>query len=103
MFGIRAHPPPPSLPHSQRSPAVCHLDSLGPWELRVLACGRSSSVRGCWSPRSHFLCVGSVQLYFRKSACARRSTASLVVFWTAVVVVALVVLFPQMIASLIAG
>jgi len=50
-----------------------------------------------------FLCVGSVQLYFRKSTCARRSTAGLVLFWTAVVVVALVVLFPQVIASLIAG
>jgi hypothetical protein len=49
-----------------------------------------------------FLCIGSVQLYFRKS-CTRRSTASLVLFWTAVVVVILVTLFPQLIASLIAG
>ena len=49
------------------------------------------------------LCVGLVQLYFRKSTCARRSTASLVLFWTAVVVVVLVMLFPQVIASLIAG
>jgi len=49
-----------------------------------------------------FLCVGSVQLYSRKS-CVKRSTASLVVFWTAVVVVILVTLFPQLIASLIAG
>ena len=49
-----------------------------------------------------FLCIGSVQLYFRKS-CAKRSTASLVVFWAAVVVVILVILFPQFLASLIAG
>lgn len=49
-----------------------------------------------------FLCVGSVQLYFRRS-CSRRSTTSLVLFWTAVVVVVLVILFPQVIASLIAG
>jgi hypothetical protein len=49
-----------------------------------------------------FLCIGSVQLYFRKS-CAKRSTTSLVLFWTAVVVVILVTLFPQLIASLIAG
>jgi hypothetical protein len=49
-----------------------------------------------------FLCVGTAQLYFRKS-CVNRSTASLVLFWTAVVLVALVILFPQVIASLIAG
>src|SRR5215467_10496308 len=49
-----------------------------------------------------FLCVGSVQLYFRKS-CAKRSTASLVLFWTAVVIVILVFLFPQLVATLIAG
>ena len=49
-----------------------------------------------------FLCIGFVQLYFRKS-CTKRSAASLVIFWTAVVVVILVTLFPQLIASLIAG
>src|SRR6516165_3057805 len=49
-----------------------------------------------------FLCIGSVQLYFRKS-CAKRNTASLVLFWTAVVVVILVALFPQLIATLLAG
>lgn len=49
-----------------------------------------------------FLFVGAVQLYFRKS-CVKRSTTSLVLFWTAVVVVVLVTLFPQVLASLIAG
>ncbi|MFZ0797469.1 MAG: hypothetical protein WAM98_06750, partial [Terriglobales bacterium] len=49
-----------------------------------------------------FLCVGAVQVYLRKS-CVKRSTTSLVLFWTAVVVVVLVILFPQVIASLIAG
>lgn len=49
-----------------------------------------------------FLCVGSVQLYFRKS-CTKRSRASLVLFWTAVVIVILVALFPQLVATLIAG
>jgi uncharacterized membrane protein len=49
-----------------------------------------------------FLCLGSVQLYFRKS-CRRRRTTSLVLFWIAVVVVVLVILFPQLIASLVAG
>ena len=50
-----------------------------------------------------FLCVGMVQLYFRKSTCVRRSAGSLIFFWIAVVVVILIVLFPQLIASLIAG
>jgi cytochrome bd-type quinol oxidase subunit 2 len=48
-----------------------------------------------------FLCIGSVQLYFRKS-CTKRSTASLVLFWIAVVIVILIAVFPQLIASLIA-
>jgi|SRR5579859_569850 len=48
-----------------------------------------------------FLCIGSVQLYFRKS-CAKRRAASLVLFWTAVVIVILVALFPQLVATLIA-
>jgi mercuric ion transport protein len=49
-----------------------------------------------------FLCVGFVQLYLRKS-CAKRSIPSMVLFWAAVLVVVLVLLFPQVIASLIAG
>jgi len=49
-----------------------------------------------------FLCIGSVQLYFRKS-CRESSTASLVLFWIAVVIVILIAVFPQLIASLIAG
>jgi len=49
------------------------------------------------------LCFGFVQLYFRKSVCVRRSTVSLVLFWTAVAVVVLVILFPQIIAGVIAG
>jgi hypothetical protein len=48
------------------------------------------------------LCVGFFQMYFRKT-CVKRSTTSLVLFWTAVIVVVLVFLFPQVIASLIAG
>ncbi len=48
------------------------------------------------------LCFGFVQLYLRKSACSRRSRASLALFWSAVAVVVLVIVFPQVIASLIA-
>jgi hypothetical protein len=50
-----------------------------------------------------FLCLGFAQLYFRKSACAKRSRVGLVLFWTAFAVVVLVILFPQAVASLIAG
>jgi hypothetical protein len=49
------------------------------------------------------LCLGFVQLYFKKSVCVRRSTVSLVLLWLAVAVVVLVILFPQVIASVIAG
>jgi len=49
-----------------------------------------------------FLLIGAGQLYFRKS-CVKRSKTSLVLFWIAVVVVVLVTLFPQVLASLIAG
>lgn len=49
-----------------------------------------------------FLLLGAIQLYFRKS-CVGRSKTSLVLFWTAVVVVLLVLFFPQVLASLIAG
>lgn len=49
-----------------------------------------------------FLLVGAVQLYFRKS-CVRHSKTTLFLFWTAVVVVVLVTLFPQVLASLLAG
>jgi hypothetical protein len=49
------------------------------------------------------LCLGFVQLYFRKSVCVRRSTVSLVLFWLAVAVVVLVILFSQIIASVVAG
>jgi len=49
------------------------------------------------------LVVGFVQLYVRRNQCQRRSPLSIVVFWLAVVTVLLVVLFPQVIASLLAG
>ena len=49
------------------------------------------------------LCLGFGQLYLKKSACSRRSTVSLILFWIAVAVVVLVILFPQIIAGVIAG
>jgi hypothetical protein len=47
--------------------------------------------------------AGFVQLYGRRNQCRRRSRLSLAIFWAAVVVVLLVVLLPQVVASLIAG
>jgi len=49
------------------------------------------------------LAVGFVQLYVRRHQCHKRSPLSIALFWSAAVIVLLVVLFPQVIASLIAG
>jgi hypothetical protein len=49
------------------------------------------------------LVVGFVQLYVRRNQCRRGSLLSIAVFWVAVVTVLLIVLFPQVIASLLAG
>jgi cytochrome bd-type quinol oxidase subunit 2 len=49
------------------------------------------------------LVVGFVQLYRSRSQCKKRSRASIILFWVAAAIVLLVVLFPQIIASLIAG
>lgn len=49
------------------------------------------------------LVVGFVQLYRGRKQCRKRSPISVGLFWAAVAVVLLVVLFPQVIASLLAG
>lgn len=49
------------------------------------------------------LIVGFVQLYFRRNQCQRRSPLSIALFWSAAVIVFFVILFPQLLASLIAG
>lgn len=48
------------------------------------------------------LVIGFAQLYLRKQ-CQRRSRASVIVFWIATAVVLLLVLFPQITASILAG
>ena len=48
------------------------------------------------------LVAGGFQIY-RRTSCERRSRASVVVFWLAVFVFVLVLLFPQLIASVLAG
>lgn len=49
------------------------------------------------------LLVGFVQLYRGRNQCRKRSTVSVVLFWVAVAAVVLITLFPQLIASLVAG
>jgi hypothetical protein len=48
------------------------------------------------------LVVGGLQLRQTQRACARRSSSSLIVFSLSAVIVVLVVLFPQVIAGLLA-
>jgi cytochrome bd-type quinol oxidase subunit 2 len=47
--------------------------------------------------------IGFIQLYVRRNQCQKRSPLSITLFWVAALVVLLVILFPQVIASLIAG
>jgi hypothetical protein len=47
--------------------------------------------------------IGFIQLYVRRNQCQKRSRFSIALFWGAAVIVLLVILFPQVIASLIAG
>ena len=49
------------------------------------------------------LLVGFVQWYIRRDQCQKRSPLSIALFWSAAIIVLLVILFPQVIASLIAG
>jgi len=49
------------------------------------------------------LVLGFVQLYGRQDQCRKRSPLSIVLFWVAAALVALIVLFPQVIATLVAG
>jgi hypothetical membrane protein len=49
------------------------------------------------------LAVGFIQLYIRRGQCEKRSTLSIALYWGAVLIVLLVILFPQVIANLIAG
>jgi len=49
------------------------------------------------------LAVGFVQLYRGRNHCKKRSRVSIALFWAAVAIVLLIVLFPQVIASFVAG
>ena len=47
--------------------------------------------------------ISFIQLYLRRNQCRKRSPVSVAIFWVAAVAVLLVILFPQLLASLIAG
>ena len=49
------------------------------------------------------LVVAFVQLYFRGNQCKRRSPLSVAIFWIATSIVLLLILFPQIVASILAG
>jgi cytochrome bd-type quinol oxidase subunit 2 len=49
------------------------------------------------------LVVGFVQLYRGRNQCTKRSRVSVVLFWVAAAIVILIALFPQVVASLLAG
>jgi uncharacterized membrane protein len=49
------------------------------------------------------LVIGFVQLYRGRTQCRKRSPVSIALFWCAVVMVLLIVLFPQVVASIVAG
>jgi hypothetical protein len=47
--------------------------------------------------------VGFIQVYIGRTQCRKRSPLSIALFWGAALIVLLVILFPQVIASLLAG
>jgi uncharacterized membrane protein YidH (DUF202 family) len=49
------------------------------------------------------LVVGFVQLYRGRNQCKKHSPLSIAMLWVATAIVLLVILFPQMIATLLAG
>lgn len=49
------------------------------------------------------LIIGFVQLYRKRGQCARRNPMSITLLWIATAIVLMIVLFPQVVASLIAG
>jgi uncharacterized membrane protein YidH (DUF202 family) len=49
------------------------------------------------------LVIGYLQLYRGHNQCEKRSALSITLFWVATAVVLLIILFPQVIASLLAG
>lgn len=49
------------------------------------------------------LVVGFLQIYRKRGSCPKRSAGSVALFWTATTLVLAILLFPQLIAGLLAG
>jgi hypothetical protein len=64
---------------------------------------RLQSLRPWFLVSAGILLVGFIQLYVRRNQCQKRSPLSVALFWGAALIVLLVILFPQVIASLMAG
>ena len=67
------------------------------------ASARLQSFRPCLGSAAVLLGIGFIQLYVRRNQCEKRSLLSIALFWSAALIVLLVILFPQVLASLIAG
>jgi hypothetical protein len=79
------------------------LGFLGAVGLAGLSVWARSLGGWCLALASVLLIIGFVQLYRGRSQCRKRSRLSIVLFWVAAAIVFLIVLFPQIIATFIAG
>ena len=78
--------------------------------LSFLGAGLAGAVAWTGTYRAWFLglavallILSFVQIYRKRNQCRKRSKVSIALFWAAVVLVALILLFPQVIASFLAG
>jgi hypothetical protein len=78
--------------------------------LSFLGAGLAGAIAWTGAYRNWFLALAAVllvlsfvQIYRRRNQCRKRSRVTLALFWTSVVLVLLLVFFPQVIASLLAG
>ncbi len=68
------------------------------------AIGWTGSYRGWFlGLAAALLVIGFVQIYRGRNQCGKRSRVSVALFWISVVTVLLLIFFPQVIASLLAG
>lgn len=68
------------------------------------AIGWTGSYRGWFlGLAGALLVIGFVQIYRGRNQCGKRSRVSVALFWISVVTVLLLIFFPQVIASLLAG
>jgi hypothetical protein len=78
--------------------------------LSFLGAGLAGAVAWTGAYRDRFLALavillvsGFIQIYRRRRQCSKRSVASVALLWVSVALVLVIVFFPQVIASLLAG